>query len=507
MTSSLLSRFRQEKERLTTIFLAVFALGLIVHGYGLLNFTINHDSMNEFWICQEMGYYSGTAAQWKIALGRFVAPLYQFLFRGQTVAPWFGGMLALFWTALAVWGVACLFDIRQRWLLIFTCGIFTVNLSFVALAASFLHDLDSYLFAALAAVAGSLCWRRGGWRQLLAIPLLVIVLGIYQSMISVYISLVIFASMLALADKADAKTVFLDGLRAIGLMAAAGVLYLVFFKIACALSGVAPTQQENGLAVMLDDSVGIPSLLLTTITSWLELFVTQAPRINALFNALMFLAALPLLWSQFKPLSKGNKVLFVILLLLLPFGMNISAFLSNGRVHLLMFYAAWLMYLLLLLLCRRSGKPGVTLFCCLMIGLVLFSSARFANQLYVRKDQERQATLSLMTRVCDRIEQIPGYVPGQSEVAILGTPDFQMRPEYADTYEIEGSIFTSPITTEDFYASYFSVVLQSPIRLCDAQRREALAQQAADLPAFPAQDCVAWIDGTLVLKLSSTQQR
>ena len=94
-----------------------------------------------------------------------------------------------------------------------------------------------------------------------------------------------------------------------------------------------------------------------------------------------------------------------------------------------------------------------------------------------------------------------------SEVAILGTPDFQMRPEYADTYEIEGSIFTSPITTEDFYASYFSVVLQSPIRLCDAQRREALAQQAADLPAFPAQDCVAWIDGTLVLKLSSTQQR
>lgn len=502
MANPPLSRLGREKERLSTIFFATFALGLLAHGYALLNFTVSHDSMNEFWMHQEMGYYSGTAAQWKIALGRFIAPLYQLLFRGETVVPWFSGMLALFWAALAVWGVACLFRVRERWLLIFICGIFTVNLSFAALAASYLHDLDSYLFAVLAAVAGTLCWKRGSWRQLLAIPLLVIALGIYQSMISVYISLVIFASMLALADKKEVKAVFLDGLRAMGLLAAAGIGYLIAAKAVCALSGVPLTQQENGMANMLSGSASVLSLLRATCASWLDLFVTQAPRINTLFNALLFLATLPLLWAALKPLSWGSRMLFVILALLLPLGMNVAAFLNRGEVHLLMLYAAWLMYLLPLLLCRRRGKPGLTLVCGLLIGLVLFSNIRFANQLYVRKDQERQATLSLMSRVCDRIEQTPGYVPGQTQVAILGTPDFPMQPQYAATYEIVGSMSTSPITTEDFYAGYFSVVLRSPIRLCDAHRREELAQQAQALPPFPAADCTAWIDGTLVVRLT-----
>lgn len=507
MANTLPSRLGREKERLSTIFFATLALGLVAHGYALLNFTVSHDSMNEFWIYQEMGYYPGTAAQWKIALGRFVAPLYQLLFRGETVVPWFSGMLALFWAALAVWGVAWLFRVRERWLLIFTCGIFTVNLSFAALAASFLHDLDSYLFAVLAAVAGSLCWKRGSWWQLLAIPLLVIALGIYQSMISVYISLVIFASMLALADKNDVKAVFLDGLRAIGLLAAAGIVYLIAVKAVCALSGVPLTQQENGMANMLSGSGSVLRLLRATYTGWLDVFVTQAPRSNTLLNALLLLATLPLLWTTLKPLSWGSRILFVILALLLPLGMNVAAFLNNGEVHLLMLYAAWLMYLLPLLLCRRSGKPGITLVCGLLIGLVLFSNARFANQLYVRKDQDRQTTLSVMTRVCDRIEQTPGYVSGQTEVAILGTPTFAMRSGYLSTYEIPGAVFSSPITSEDFYAGYFSVVLQSPIRLCDAQRREELAQLAEGLPAFPAADCVAWIDGTLVLRLSYTLER
>ena len=504
MPTSLLSRLSREKERLCTVFLATLALGLIAHGYGLLNFTVSHDSMNEFWMYQQMGYYSGTAAQWKIALGRFLAPVYQLIFRGETVPPWFSGMLALLWIALAAWGTACLFDIRQRWLLIFTCGIFTANLSVIALTAGFLHDLDGDMFAVLAAVLAVLCWKRGTWRQLWAIPLLVVTLGIYQSMISVYISLVIFVSMLRLAQRDEAKSVFLDGLRAIGLLAAGGVVYLILSKIACSLTGVPLTQQENGMAGMLDGSVGLLSLLRTTLTSWLSLFITQAPRSNTLFNGLLFLAGALLLFDIFrsKTIPTVNKVLLAILALLLPFGMNVSAFLNNGEVHLLMLYAAWLVYLLILLLCRRSEKPGMTLFCGLMVGLILFSNVRFANALYTRKDQERQATLSLMTRVCDRIERTEGYQPGQTEVAILGTPSSPINPGYFATDEIVGSMSTSPITTEDFYGAYFSTVLQTPIRLCDSQRREELARQAEDLPPFPDQNCITWIDGTLVLRLS-----
>ena len=128
--------------------------------------------------------------------------------------------------------------------------------------------------------------------------MLVIALGIYQSMISVYISLVIFASMLALADKNDVKAVFLDGLRAIGLLAAAGIVYLIAVKAVCALSGVPLTQQENGMANMLSGSGSVLRLLRATYTGWLDVFVTQAPRSNTLLNALLLLATLPLLGNR-----------------------------------------------------------------------------------------------------------------------------------------------------------------------------------------------------------------
>lgn len=511
MTTALLSRLDREKNRLCTIFLATLVWGLAAHGYALLNFTVSHDSMNEFWIYQQISYYSGTAAQWKIALGRFLSPVYQLLFRGETVTPWFGGMLALLWIALAVWGTACLFGIRERWLLIFTSGIFTVNLSVTALTASYLHDLDADMFAVLAAVCAVLLWKQGGWRQLFAIPMLVITLGIYQSMLSVYISFVIFLCILHLAQNSNAKSVFLDGLRAIGIMASAGIMYLLLSKAACALCGLTLTQQENGLVNMLDGSMGLFGLLLGTFTSWLSLFATDPPRINSVFNLLLFFSALMLVVDilRSKDIPIPNKLLILLLGLLLPFGANVSAFLNNGEVHLLMLYAAWFLYLLILLLCRRVSqkKPKTLLLCGLLVFLILFSNIRFANELYTRKDQERQATLSLMTRVCTRMEQTEGYIPGETEVAILGTPVVQQQPGYSQTYEITGALFPTPITTEDFYGAYFSNILQTPIRLCDAQRREELAAEAEALPAFPDQNCIAWIDGTLVLKLSRTIDR
>ena len=106
MSASLLTRLDREKNRFATIFLATFLWGLAAHGYALLNFTISHDSLNEFWVFHSTGYYSGSVAQWKIALGRFLTPVYQLLFRGETVAPWYSGMLALVWIALAVWVTA-----------------------------------------------------------------------------------------------------------------------------------------------------------------------------------------------------------------------------------------------------------------------------------------------------------------------------------------------------------------------------------------------------------------
>lgn len=44
----------------------------------------------------------------------------------------------------------------------------------------------------------------------------------------------------------------------------------------------------------------------------------------------------------------------------------------------------------------------------------LFDRGIYANQMYLKKDLEYDATLSVMTRVVDRIEQVEGYIPGET---------------------------------------------------------------------------------------------
>lgn len=502
LNTSLLSAFwDREKQRLRVIFLATLFWGLIAHGYALLNFTISHDSMNEFYAFSQMGYYSGTAAQWKIALGRFFAPVYQLIFRGETVAPWFSGLLALLWIGLAVWVTAQIFDIRSRGMLILTSGIFTVNLSVIALTAGYLHDLDADMFAVLLAVLAVLLWKRGGKGSLLAVPALILAMSIYQSMLSMYISFVIFVSILYLLAGRDVKAVFADGMKAIGLMAVGGVLYFVISKLVCSLCGITLTQQENGMANMLSGGRNLVSLLTGTFLSWADIFVFCIPRTNLLPHIFLFLAAL---WAvvtalRSKELTMPAKLLTVALGILMPFGMNVAAFLNNGEVHLLMLLAGWFVYLLVLLLCR---SPKMKLLCMALVCLILFSNVRFANEIYTRKDIERQATLACMTRVVDRLEQEEDYLPGITQVVILGTPQVSAVPGYRESYDLTGSLFPTPITTEDFYGAYFRYVLRYPIQICDPGRRAELAAQADGLDAFPAKNCITWIDGVLVLKMS-----
>ena len=51
---------------------------------------------------------------------------------------------------------------------------------------------------------------------------------------------------------------------------------------------------------------------------------------------------------------------------------------------------------------------------------LLFDRGIYANQIYLKKDLEYDTTLSVMTRVVDRIEQVEGYIPGETPVKFLG---------------------------------------------------------------------------------------
>src|SRR5699024_10970350 len=115
---------------------------------------------------------------------------------------------------------------------------------------------------------------------------------------------------------------------------------------------------------------------------------------------------------------------------LLPFALNISFFFSKGVQHRLMIYALALVYLMAMQFEERAGsaagktegRGGKAVRCAIAAALsvLLFSNTIYANTVYLKKTLETESFDMLMTRVLDRVEQVEGYVPGETPVAILG---------------------------------------------------------------------------------------
>ena len=167
-----------------------------------------------------------------------------------------------------------------------------------------------------------------------------------------------------------------------------------------------------------------------------------------------------------------------------------------------MYYAVWMADLLPLMLLEGEGKmPRIV--SAVLLGAVLLSYVQTSNALYVRRQSEQNAAFSAMTRVLDRLEATDGYVPGETEVLLIGVPEPPRKDAFSFTYRLIGSRDTSPISGESYYGSFFDYLLPSDIHLCGEARREALTSQidVNALPVFPADGALLWLDGTLILRL------
>ncbi len=501
-----IARFEEERKTLITATIAVFAWGLAAHAYGFLNLTISHDSVNEF-------FTSGGVSQWKISLGRFVEPVYLKLFHGGLALPWLNGVLTLIWLSISVWLAARIFSVKDKFRIALIAGIFTVNITVTALAATYITDLDADIFAAMLSVCAVFLWERGGKTAWLGILPLVIALGLYQSMISVAIALVMIASILQLMQGEQALKVIRKGFQAIAIFLAAGIAYFLATKLVCALTEVELSSGYNGLNKLLKADGGILHFVKTipsAYLAWLDVFY-KSSRSPVEMRVLHILLALPAVAVVFqticsKKLPVLNKALFIVLGALLPLGMNVSCVLDGGMVHDLMLYAAWLIYLLVLLMVYTEASPrvgvlpkmcrGVAVFA---LVLILLADVQTANSAYVKKDLERQATLSVMTNVNAQMNATEGYVPGESKVVFVGQPKTEDNGLFPYVSRITGLGGRSTITYDGTYTTYYKYVLQTA--LCRVAN-DIPAEFTDAMPSFPESGCIQWYNDVLVVKLS-----
>ena len=111
-------------------------------------------------------------------------------------------------------------------------------------------------------------------------------------------------------------------------------------------------------------------------------------------------------------------------------------------------------------------------------------------------------------RVLDRIERTDGYVPGETQVAVIGnlynSPVAFDRPGFVPRDVLYGADNNLALTYPETYSWYFSQLAGYPIALLSPWETEQLWQDTTiqAMPAYPDAGCIAMMDSLLVVKVS-----
>lgn len=504
----------EERKLLLLCFAAVFGFGLAAHAYGFLHASFSHDMLNALTAGPLETY-------WKMQLGRPGIVLYRRVFRGVIAAPWQLGLLSLLWLSLSCFLTAKLFRVKGWGFPVLLAGILTVNITTIAMTATYLYEMDADLFAMLLGVCAVLLWDRYGWPgALLGALLTACCMGTYQSMVSVPVTLVMLLCIAALLRGEPFAEVFRKGLRAILMLDFGALLYWLGVRLMCTLKGI-NLAMDGYNSVEQEVSRTVFGRIGQVYQTWSRAFWNPAhAHIEPPVLVLNILLAALGLWGLIRWLVKGKtggkeKLLLCVLLLLLPVGMNTAQLSFSGDVHDLMKYSFWLFYVLCLLPCFAGTweKPSGTIrgIGAVLVLLLLCANIQTANIVYTKKQLEQEAAGSLMTRVLMRLEQHEDYVPGETPLVFAGVSD-QLRekiPGFEAYYDITGCETASPIVKStasynyNIYAAYFRYLLNNPAAMADWELWNRMQEdpRVAELPTYPSDGCMQILDGVMVVRM------
>jgi len=148
--------------------------------------------------------------------------------------------------------------------------------------------------------------------------------------------------------------------------------------------------------------------------------------------------------------------------------------------------------------CKEIQIAAVFLICC-----IIYNNIVFSNQAYMKKDLEKTATISLVTRIIDRVETLEGYQPQETQVYIVGELRYSDLNEgrheipYLKSRTGLGYSYSATYNLIRYIKDYmnYPMLITSKQSLTDSE-------EVRDMPIFPAEGSVRMIDGSVVIKVS-----
>ena len=512
----------QIQPKLKKIALYTLIFMALLHGYRYVSLGFSHDSLAFAW---------QPDLKWQISLGRYMQPFYWWIIRGRIGAPFIVGVLSYGYMVGSVYGVASLLGLKAKTTLFLLAGLMCGSLALICSDATYVYLTDIYTLALMLNIAAAWLCLRGRRRVpsvLAAAVLLAISTGLYQAYLQVFTALTMVWALLRLLEADDRAMPEAAARCAQSVLALllAMALFFVGYRVVLAVTGVEAVSETNSIGGLKTLSgTALAELVKTTWLMPLRQLGRLQGRIAPLARmltavVLMTGAAATVFTARCRRVSAWQALGMLVLALLLPFGVNWICLFCGGVVHDLMMYAYIVPMLAALAANERAwnlaladegkqiGKKTRAAACVLPLAVLtlLFDRGIYANQIYLKKNLEYDATLSVMTRVVDRIEQVEGYVPGETPVKFLGNIQWSQlamkRPAFASLGGLTGTGENYAITYEDTFWMYLEDVMGYPIRRFKEARNEEQWRVTGDMPCFPDKDSVQMVDGVVFVKLT-----
>lgn len=516
---------------------------LAVHGYRFSNNIFSHDALLD--VVQN-------DAAWEVALGRFFQPVLVF-FRGTLCSPWLLCLLQSVWLALAVHLLVDVLQIRKRSTIAAVAGVVVSSETFIVLNASFLTWSDIYAFALFAAVLGVCCIEKKKiLYTLLGICFLVISLATYQAYICVAITLMLMLAVLSLCRfETDWKDIIKRVLYYVVILIFAVVIYYVLWQFVRGVLGIWAAEGYNGMASVGQYGQGeIFASVLRAYENVFTYFAEPTVMTNIVFRgmklsdiwkyALVIINAVMvgvILYGVIlvchrqrvrqKPKAANLAFRYICLalaLLLFPMACNFVCIMSKGMEHVLMMFGTVMLYVFAAIVAEKAEcrtNTDITdaepvpagRFCFLrritvsrlvffLLCVVVWVHFVYANQIYLKKAQQEKAAYSMLTRIVADVEDMPGYMPGITQVAISGhfedTPCLTELSGFEDLkpYSMGKTSLTYQGTDYAMITYYLGVNM-------NLTRVDASDEAIKQMPLYPAEGSITEINGIIVVKISS----
>ncbi len=492
-------------------FFATFFWGIIAHGYAMTNASLMYfDNL----VIDRVGA-TFTSGRWFLGLlgeKGLVGKLF-----GTYNLPLLAGFFFLFWIALSNVMIVNMFKISGLIQCFVVSGILVTFPSAISLFG-YTYTISYYAFAIFLAVFSVWITTLKVGKKYIVGPFSIIILacslGIYQAYIGfaiILFLLVLVSDIIGDNDK-KIKDYFLKGIYYICILALSLLFYAVINKIFLKALKVKLVDYQN-ISSMYDMSLnkllaGIKCAYINFFNPYYDIFPEKT---KCVFWIFLFLSLGLFLVHFVKLIVKKrylDSIVLVIVIFLLPLGINSIYLIDAQAYYNLMLYPAALLFLIPLLLLKKISQGYVKFFIgfCLSV-IILYQCSycvSYSNRCYMDAEYKYLKTVQWMNALVSRIKSQDGY---RQDMKIMFLRDGEVTNDLTFNLDTEYDVEIYHYGSYDIRTSYNWTVFMK--KWCGFEMQQVTydeykyllsLEEVQNMPFYPNDGSILIIDNFIVVR-------